>query len=99
MYVFRIHIRPDKVDSEPAFKYCLKNNLLGVGWQISTKPNELIDWDTYEKRANKEHEGKISIVSYIKKWVSKDDLVWTRDTKGQYYLGKVLSPWEYFENS
>lgn len=95
MHVFRIHIRPGGLEnSEISFNYCLNNNLLGVGWRVPKEPNELINWDTYEQRSR----GKISIVRYINKWVSKDDLVWTRDTKGQYYLGKVLSPWEYFDN-
>jgi hypothetical protein len=99
MYVFRIHIRPGGglADPELSFDYCLKNNLLGVGWQIQKKPDELIDWKTYEERATDEYEGKISVVTYIHRWVSRDDLVWTRDTKGQYYLGKVLSPWEYID--
>lgn len=101
MYVFRIHIRPQGglANSELSVRYCLKNKLLGVGWQIPKQEDELIDWDTYEKRAVEEYEGNIPVVRYIKKWVSKGDLVWTRDTKGQYYIGQVLSPWEYFDNA
>jgi len=100
MNIFRIHIRPTGGlnNKEFSFEYCVKNNLLGVGWQISKEPNEMIDWDTYEKKAVEEHEGDISVVRYIKQWVSKGDLVWTRDTEGQYYIAKILSPWEYFEN-
>ena len=101
MYIFRIHIRPGGGLEDPklSFDYCLNNNLLGVGWQIPKKPDEHIDWDTYEKRSIIEYEGKVPTkVNYIKEWVSKDDLVWTRDTKGQYYLARVLSPWEYYDN-
>lgn len=101
MYVFRIHIRPQGGLAKPelSVSYCLKNSLLGAGWQIPKKEDELIDWNTYEKRAAKKYEDKISGVRYIKKWVSKGDLVWTRDTKGQYYIGQVLSPWEYIDNA
>lgn len=101
MYVFRIHIRPQGglANPELSFSYCLKNKLFGVGWQIPKKKDELIDWNTYEQRAVEEYVGKISVMRYIKKWVSKGDLVWTRDTKGQYYIGQVLSPWEYFDNA
>lgn len=74
-----------------SFEYCLTNQLLGVGWQIQLEPNERIDWNTYEKRAIDKYE-KIPIVSYIKKSVDRDDLVWTRDLHGQYYLGRVISP-------
>jgi hypothetical protein len=101
MYVFRIHIRPQGglANPELSVSYCLKNKLMGVGWQIPKKENELIDWNTYENRAAAEYEGNISVVRYINKWVSKGDLVWTRDTAGQYYIGQVLSPWEYFDNA
>lgn len=101
MYVFRIHIRPQGglANPELSFSYCLKNHLLGAGWQIHKKDDELIDWNTYEKRAAKDYENKISVVRYIKRWVSKDDLIWTRDTKGQYYIGQVLSPWEYVDST
>jgi hypothetical protein len=99
MYVFRIHIRPNGGLDDPkySFNYCTKNSLLGAGWQIEKQNNEIIDWETYEKRGSNEHDN-ISVVRYIKSWVSKDDLVWTRDTNGQYYIAKVLSPWEYFDN-
>jgi hypothetical protein len=99
MSLFRIHIRPKggKADSELSFKYCLKNNLLGVGWQVWKEPNEILDWKTYAVRAEEEYGGDIAIHRYIEQNVSKDDLVWTRDTKGHYYLCKVLSPWEYLE--
>ncbi|MGV8080710.1 MAG: hypothetical protein AB2L22_11740 [Syntrophales bacterium] len=70
-----------------------------MGWQIPVTDNEVIDWETYEQRANDEHDGNINVVRYIKKWFAPDDLVWTRDTEGQYYLAKVLAPWEYLDNS
>ncbi|HBE45325.1 MAG TPA: hypothetical protein DDW17_07745 [Deltaproteobacteria bacterium] len=38
----------------------------------------------------------LQICKYIKKWVSEDDLVWTRDAEGQYYLARVTSGWEYW---
>jgi hypothetical protein len=102
MYVFRIHLRPrgGLANNELSFSYCIKNRVMGVGWQIPKEPDEKIDWETYEKRALalKENKGKIPIVKYIKKWVSEGDLIWTRDTKGIYYLGKVLSGWEYLDN-
>jgi len=30
------------------------------------------------------------------RWVEEDDLVWTRDPDGEYYLAKVVSGWEYW---
>ncbi len=99
MYVFRIHIRPQGGLADPglSFAYCLKNDLLGVGWSIPKNEGEAIEWKTYEKRATEKYVESISGVRYIHKWVTKGDLVWTRDTKGHYYLCRVLSPWEYFD--
>jgi hypothetical protein len=34
----------------------------------------------------------------LKDKVKQNDLIWTRDTEGNYYLGKVQSEWEYYSN-
>jgi hypothetical protein len=96
MYLLRIHIRPygGSATPEETFEYCKKNGLLGVGWRINSNTN-ITDWDEYFSAASKIYEN-LNVCKYIKKWVSKDDLVWTRDTKGEYYLAKVVSGWEYF---
>jgi hypothetical protein len=100
MAVYRIHIRPKGGLADPifSFNYCLKEQVLGLGWQ--TGQNSGISWDEYEKNAieifgNRE----LSRVRYLKNNIKKDDLIWTRDTTGNYYLAKVLSEWEYYINS
>lgn len=96
MYLFRIHIRPGggSASMEETFDYCRKNGLLGVGWRIESNSNTT-DWDKYFTEASKIHDN-LNVCKYINKWVGKDDLVWTRDTSGEYYLAKVTSGWEYF---
>ena len=96
MYLFRIHIRPGggSASMEEAFDYCKKNGLLGVGWRTESNSNTT-DWDKYFTEASKIHEN-LNVCKYINKWVGKDDLVWTRDMSGEYYLAKVISGWEYF---
>ena len=102
--IFRIHIKPmgGKGDSEFSFKYCLKNELLGVGWGIDACQNEMIDWESYVKKAQNKIDSdnfrNINQVRYIKQYILKDELVWTRDRSGQYYLAKVIDGWEYLEN-
>jgi hypothetical protein len=76
------------------FDYCLKNNVLGVGWRTSSQRNTK-DWDEYFKEASQTHDN-LQQCKYIKKWVSEGDLVWTRDAAGQYYLAQVISGWEYW---
>lgn len=98
MYLFRIHIRPGggSANMESTFSYCHKNNFLGVGWR--TESNQCTkDWNEYFNEASKIYDN-LNTCKYINKWVSKGDLVWTRDTYGEYYLAKVLSGWEYCVN-
>lgn len=97
MYLFRIHIRPQggAADNKEAFAYCLKEGILGVGWRTKSHKNTTV-WEEYVAEAGVIYNGAIDICKYIKKWVSKDDLVWTRDPDGNYYLAKVISGWEYW---
>jgi len=93
--IFRIHIRPTggEASKEETFEYCLKNELLGVGWRVSTIKSTR-DWNEYFREASRIH-NNLSICKYIKDNVHKDDLVWTRSPSRKYYLAKVLSEWEY----
>lgn len=96
MYLFRIHIRPQggSASVKESFEYCLKNKILGVGWQInSTRTPE--SWEVFIKEAEQIHPN-VQGPRYIKRWVSEGDLVWTRDHEGNYYLAKVRSGWEYW---
>jgi len=96
MRLFRIHIRPKggSKDMWETFNYCLCNGILGVGWRLNSIKNTK-NWDEYFKEASQLYDN-LSICEYIMKWVKKDDLVWTRDPGGEYYLAKVISGWEYW---
>lgn len=99
MNLFRIHIRPQggSDDMERTFQYCTNNNLLGIGWRIESRKNTN-NWNEYFTEASKIH-SNLNCCKYIKEQISRDDLVWTRDTKGNYYLAKVISGWEYWMNN
>jgi hypothetical protein len=97
MYLFRIHIRPSggSANIKETFDYCLRNTLLGVGWRTESNENTK-EWDKYFTEASKIHDN-LNICKYINKWVSPEDLVWTRGVNGQqYYLARVISGWEYW---
>lgn len=68
--------------------------MLGVGWRTDTNRNTTV-WDEYFDEATKIHDN-LNVCKYINKWVGKNDLVWTRDLGGEYYLARVVSGWEYF---
>jgi len=97
MNIFRIHIKPGgKALRETTFKYCLENNLLGVGWQVQDVDNTK-NWEDYYEKA-KDKYGKVNQCAYIHKHVKVDDLVWTRDKSKGYFLAKVVSGWEYYNS-
>lgn len=98
MYLFRIHIRPSggTANGKTTFQYCLDNGVLGVGWRLN-EYQHIVEWDKYEGLAAPVHDN-LNTCRYIKKWVGEGDLVWTRDTEGQYYLARVLSGWEYWQS-
>lgn len=100
MSVYRIHIRPKggKANPEASFAYCIKKQVLGLGWQTKSQISG-VPWDAYEKEAKKIHGAdQLSRVKFLKDKISSNDLIWTRDMKGCYYLAKVLSGWEYYTN-
>ena len=98
MNLFRIHIRPSggNTDMATTFQYCLDNHLLGVGWRVPALANTR-DWRLYEQAAQQEHDS-IQQPRYIYQNVRPNDLVWTRDPRGQYYIGRVVDGWEYWTN-
>ena len=95
MYVFRIHIRPrgGQAGIEETFAYCLRQKILGVGWRTDSNESTK-DWEQYFREASEIHDN-LQVCKYLKKWVSSGDLVWTRDSNGNYYLARVISGWEY----
>ncbi len=109
MSIHRLHIRPTGGRGDPSFSfaYCLREGVLGVGWQVAPPSEAPLTWEEYESLAVEEHGGtdEISRVRYLHDYVKPGDLIWTRDTEGKYYLAKV-SPtkgnsesglaWEYF---
>ena len=98
MTVFRIHIRPSggANDQEMSFKYCLNHKVLGMGWSVEETGRSRLSWDDYIAAAEQKYEYKeLQPVRYLHREVEENDLIWTRDTMGRYYLGRVTSPWEY----
>lgn len=101
MAVYRIHIRPKGGLANPkfSFKYCLENKVLGLGWPIDTTNNSLT-WTEFIKLAQNKYSPKsLSRVNYLKNKLRSNDLIWTRDTNGEYYLAKSNSSWEYLSSS
>jgi hypothetical protein len=58
-----------------------------------------LTWQEYEGLATHEHGKDLSRVRFLHDNVRPDDLIWTRDTSGKYYLARVRSPWEYLDTA
>lgn len=98
--VFRIHIRPDGGTTDPAeaFDFCVQEQVLGMGWAVSSTTPGKLDWEAYETLAAEQYgTDQLSRVRYLHVNVAPDDLLWTRDTRGNYYIGRVLTSWEYLD--
>jgi len=69
--------------------FCVRDNVAGMGWGVP--PHEALDWAEYASRAGRVDRNVIR----LRQNVRPDDLVWSRDTKGKYWLARVIGEWEY----
>ena len=99
MNIWRINLKPGAAAGIDPRQLCLKKGIVGVGWQIDYE-NEPISWDTYEKEATKKYydTGDKSwwpAINAIHNRIKQNDLIWTRDWQGIYYIGRIISDWYY----
>jgi len=97
--VWRLHIRPygEGVDPSKSFEFCKKERVLGVGWPVDCAQEETLDLEEYRKRAaiGYTKAGELLVVHTIQDKIQQNDLIWTRDRTGQYYIARVNGPWCY----
>lgn len=98
MTIWRLTINPAANEDVDPKRFCIDRNILGVGWPVDTIGP--LDWDTYyalaaERYYNEDNRGWLPAVNAIHNRMEVDDLCWTRDLNGNYYLGKVDGDWEY----
>mgnify|MGYP000925099143 CR=1 FL=1 len=96
MNIWRIHLKTASQVGVDQRQLCLDKGIVGVGWQIDyeTVP---VTWEEYRRIAEVDY-GDISwktALNAIKNRIQVDDLIWTRDWVGNYFLGRILSDWYY----
>lgn len=98
MNIWRINLKSAGVNPR---KFCLEKGIVGFGWPVKDE-NTNLEWKEYYRRgkekyngAVKKHKGWKPAVKALKERVKIDDLIWTRDIQGIYYLGKITSDWRY----
>lgn len=96
MNIWRIHLKTAAQKGVDQRQLCIDNNIFGVGWQIGYK-NVPVSWEEYHASASKMYNDKswTTALNAIKNRIKIDDLIWTRDWHGNYYLGRVIGDWYY----
>ena len=92
--LYRLHINTSCEDREGTLQFCLDGAFLGVGWPVECEDAKGVDWAAYEKGAEDWYDGVNPSVRALHD-LPDGSLIWTRDTKGVYYLGRVDGPWRY----
>lgn len=95
--VYRINLKTDATDREALVDYCLANSVLGMGWGShyfsARRPTK---FDTYWAGAIRcwptaAARGANSPLRFHD--AKRNDLVWFRDLRGQYYLARITGEW------
>jgi len=92
--LWRVHLITQGDDPR---RFCIDGKIVGVGWAIDH--DGVVDWPTYQNLASARYkpDGK-ALVTALNAFYHRmkiDDLCWTRDRDGLYYLGRILSEWRY----
>ena len=95
--VWRVNIKTASQKGVNPREFCLKNNIVGIGWQIPQVGN--ISWDDYINQAKEKYKSNgrsfTAAIGALKHRMKVGDLCWTRNTNGDYYLGRITSDWRY----
>lgn len=98
--LWRIHIRPggEGFDTNLSYELCLKEGVIGVGWQVESDGPLPLTLEKYlqllaETYPDEASAGKTAI--RLLSEMAIGDLVWMRSPQGVYHLCQVEGPWEY----
>ena len=100
--IWRLNIKPAAEENVDPRKFCIDRSILGIGWSVDR--DAPLDWKIYEelgtkKYYNNEDKGWWPAVNAIGIRMEINDLCWTRDWDGNYYIGRIKGKWEYRSSS
>lgn len=99
--VWRLNIKTAAEETVDPRKFCIEKQILGVGWPVYIPINN--DWDAYYQEAQRIYEKEMRdkgwwpAANALRFRMKINDLCWTRDLSGIYYLGRIKSEWRYEE--
>ena len=91
-YVARIHLKRDDNIRKELIDFCLNDSeqYVAIGWSWLSKDIKLDDFQEYYNRIKKKN-GKAHPAINVFRDAKIDDLFWTRDLSGNYWICKVKS--------
>jgi len=95
MNIWRIHL---KTEAKPGFDvpdFCIKKGIVGIGWRVDDmgKPQSPEEYEKWAESKYKDPGWRRAANAMAKMEI--DDIIWTRDNSGNYYVGRITSDWEY----
>ena len=100
MNIWGLTISPSSEEGIDPRQFCTKRNILGFGWPVDTDADGTLDWNAYERLGTAQYYDRDDkswwpAMNAIGNRMQVNDLCWTRDYDGQYYLGRIDGPWKY----
>ena len=86
---------------DEARAYCRREGLIGVGWgtelgELSSEPTlDEVCTAIVRRYGSKDGKGGVDTVKRFAEQMQDGDLVWTRDSGGAYWLGRIEGPWRF----
>ena len=98
MNIWRINIKTDAIPGVNPHTFCIQNQILGVGWPVNQ--DSPLDKDAYYNLGvvryyNQGDKGWWPAINAVLYRMQSNDLCWTRDRDGNYYIGRIDGEWEY----
>lgn len=101
MALYRLHLKTNADEHggsrEDLVKYCKENSFLAIGWSYLYLNHSIKNTEELLEIAVKEI-GQVPRTLRAFSRIKVDDLIWTRDLNGVYYLCRVLQEPESFNN-
>lgn len=88
MTIWRMHLRPEGLSPADVVSYCINNGIVGLGWPLDSV-GKAENEDEYLERHKSAYGKDVQPVKALLREVKLDDLIWARDAKGGFLLGKV----------
>jgi hypothetical protein len=101
MTLWRLNIKTSAQNGFDPRQFCLDKKLAGVGWPVEDENGQPPqDFEHYLTLGRAQYQdngdnGWWPAVNAIGNRMQEEDLCWTRDWNGIYYLGKICGSWEY----